>query len=61
MRKPKGTAAAVLHFLKVNPQLNHKQIATRLNVTVRRVQQVTHEFGGRMIAEEYNYSIPPSK
>jgi len=46
--KPKGTAAAVLHFLKENPSLNHKQLASKLNVTPHRIRQITREFGGRL-------------
>lgn len=44
--QPKGTAAAVVILLGQNPKWNHKHVARVLHVSLRRVQQITHRFGG---------------
>lgn len=43
-RQPKGTAAAIIIILKQNPEMNPKQLADILNISLRRVHQVTQEF-----------------
>lgn len=42
--QPKGTAAAILIFIRQNPKLNKKELANILHISIRRVQQVTKKY-----------------
>lgn len=41
---PKGTAAAVIIFLRRSPQMSNKELASILRVGLRRIQQIRQEF-----------------
>ena len=42
--RPKGTAVAVLIFLRRNPKLRNRDLSELFGIGVRRIQQIKHKF-----------------